>query len=95
MGVRVAFLTTAPTGGGPAPAPALLVPADAVRGEGSTTTVFVHTGERVERRPVSAGQTVGGDREILGGLRPGERVVVAPPPGLKDGAAVRIAEGSR
>jgi RND family efflux transporter MFP subunit len=95
MGVRVAFLTTAPTGGGPAPAPALLVPADAVRGEGSTTTVFVHTGERVERRPVSVGQTVGGDREILGGLRPGERVVVAPPPGLKDGAAVRIAEGSR
>jgi RND family efflux transporter MFP subunit len=95
MGVRVAFLTTAPAGGGPVPAPALLVPADAVRGEGSAAAVFVHTGERVERRVVTVGQAVGADREILGGLRPGERVVVAPPPGLKDGAAVRVAEGPK
>jgi len=95
MGVRVAFLTTAPAAGGPAPAPTLLVPADAIRGEGSAAAVFVYTGERVERRAVTLGQTIGGDREVRDGLRPGERVVVAPPPGLKDGDAVRSAAAAR
>jgi multidrug efflux pump subunit AcrA (membrane-fusion protein) len=57
--------------------------------------VFVHAGERVERRAVTVGQTVGADREILAGLRHGERVVVAPPPGLEDGDAVRVAEGTK
>jgi RND family efflux transporter MFP subunit len=95
MGARVAFLTTQPPAGRPAPAPALLVPADAVRGEGSAAAVFVHAGERVERRAVTVGQTVGADREILAGLRHGERVVVAPPPGLEDGDAVRVAEGTK
>jgi RND family efflux transporter MFP subunit len=95
MGARVAFLTTQPPAGRPAPTPALLVPADAVRGEGSAAAVFVHAGERVERRAVTVGQTVGADREILAGLRHGERVVVAPPPGLEDGDAVRVAEGTK
>jgi multidrug efflux pump subunit AcrA (membrane-fusion protein) len=30
---------------------------------------------------------------VLSGLRPGERVVVAPPDSLRDGAAVRLGEG--
>ena len=96
MGVRVAFLTTA-TAGGPAPptAPAVLVPADAVRGEGTAAVVFVHASDRVERRSVTLGQAVGAEREIAAGLRPGERVVVAPPPSLKDGDTVRVAEGAR
>ena len=89
MGVRVAFLgaATAPTR---APVAAgVLVPADAVRGDG---TVFVYADGRVARRTVTPGQTVGTEREILKGLRAGERVVVAPPPSLKDGAAVRVAD---
>ncbi len=96
MGVRVAFLTT-PTAGGPAPPPAaaVLVPADAVRGEGATAVIFVHASDRVERRGVTLGQAVGAEREIVAGLRPGERVVVAPPPSLKDGDAVRVAESTR
>jgi RND family efflux transporter MFP subunit len=94
MGARVAFLTTQATGR-PAPTPAVLVPADAVRGEGSAAAVFVYTGERVERRPVTLGQAVGAEREVVNGLRPGERVVVAPPPALKDGDAVRLVEGAR
>jgi RND family efflux transporter MFP subunit len=94
MGVRVAFLTARPAGG-PPPAPTLLVPADAVRGEGKAAAVFVYTGGRVERRPVTLGQSAGADREILSGLRPGEHVVVAPPPGLEDGDAVRISEGAK
>src|SRR2546423_5343843 len=89
MGVRVAFLgaATAPTR---APVAAgVLVPADAVRGDG---TVFVYADGRVARRTVTTGQTVGTEREILKGLRAGERVVVAPPASLKDGAAVRVAD---
>jgi len=88
MGVRVAFL------GGESAAPrapvaaGVLVPADAVRGD----TVFVYADGRVARRSVTPGQTVGTEREIVKGLRAGERVVIAPPPSLKDGAAVRVAD---
>jgi RND family efflux transporter MFP subunit len=95
MGVRVAFLTTASPAGRPAPAPVVLVPADAVRGAGADAIVFVHAGERVERRGVTLGQAVGAEREILAGLRPGERVVLAPPPTLKDGDTVRVAENAK
>ena len=95
MGVRVAFLTTQPATGRPAAPPAVLVPADAVRGEGASAVVFVHTGERVERRGVTLGQAIGAEREIASGLRPGERVVVAPAPNLKDGDAVRVAESTK
>ena len=88
MGARVAFLDA----GGPATrvsAPSgVLVPADAVRGD----AVFVYANGRVERRGVTPGQAAGADREIVKGLRAGERVVVAPPPSLKDGAAVRVAD---
>ena len=89
MGVRVAFL------GAPSAAPAapvaqgVLVPADAVRSDG---TVFVYADGKVQRRSVTPGQAAGAEREILKGVRAGERVVVAPPPSLKDGAAVRVAE---
>ena len=88
MGARVAFLDA---GGPAARAPAasgVLVPADAIRGD----AVFVYANGRVERRSVTPGQAMGADREIVKGLRAGERVVVAPPPSLKDGAAVRVAD---
>jgi hypothetical protein len=38
---------------------------------------------------------VGAEREVVKGLRAGERVVVAPPPALEDGDAVRVTEGAR
>ena len=44
---------------------------------------------------VALGQAVGTEREVVSGLKAGERVVVAPSPTLKDGDAVRVAEGSR
>ena len=95
MGARVAFLTARSDGGAtPPPPPAVLVPADAVRGEGADAVVFVHASGRVARRAVSLGQAIGAEREIVQGLRAGERVVVAPPPSLDDGDPVRVAEGS-
>ena len=90
MGVRVAFLEPgSPARGRAAVATGVLVPADAVRADG---TVFVYAEGRVERRTVTPGQTVGTDREVVSGLRAGERVVVAPPPSLKNGATVRVAD---
>ena len=93
MGVRVAFLNPPP--GKPAPvagAPGVLVPADAVRAEGGQGVVFVFANDKVERRTVALGQSVGADRRVLSGLRGGERVVLSPPESLRDGATVKLAE---
>jgi RND family efflux transporter MFP subunit len=93
MGVRVGFLGA---GGpaAPAPEPGVLVPAEAVRGDGASAVVFVLSGDKVERRSVTLGRAVGANRQVLSGLRDGERVVLAPPESLKDGDAVRLAEKS-
>ena len=92
MGVRVAFLS-----GKPAPAPTLtsgvLVPAESVRADGAKGIVFVHAGATVQRRSVTLGQSVGGQRQVLDGLRESERVVLSPPESLKDGDKVKLAEG--
>jgi RND family efflux transporter MFP subunit len=90
MGVRVAFLGGERSGA--TPTPAVLVPAEAVREEGGATTVFVHVGGKVERRAVTLGRSMGASRQVLGGVRDGEHVVLSPPPSLKDGAAVRVDE---
>jgi RND family efflux transporter MFP subunit len=94
MGVRVAFLDrppAAPDAGTPSRA-GVLVPADAVRPDGDQGVVFVYVDGKVERRRVTPGPTFGADRQVLSGLRPGDRVVVSPPDSLRDGAAVRLTE---
>jgi RND family efflux transporter MFP subunit len=95
MGVRVAFLSTQPAAAPAAAVTGVLVPAEAVQGAGDAGAVFVYADGKVERRAVSVGQTVGPDREVTRNLRAGERVVVAPPPSLKGGDAVRLAESAR
>lgn len=90
MGVKVAFRgDEEPEGEAEAGARVLLVPAAAVREEGETSVVFVLSGETVERRAVALGGESSGRREVLSGLRPGERVVLDPPPELADGVRVR------
>jgi RND family efflux transporter MFP subunit len=93
MGVRVAFLDARP---GQAPDPAatagVLVPAAAVRADGGQEVVFVRSGDRVGRREVTLGRTVGEERQVVSGLRAGEEVVLSPPPSLADGDRVRVAE---
>jgi hypothetical protein len=92
MGARVGFLDGTPAAGAPPPAPSVLVPADAVRNEGDASVVFVYADGKVERRSVTLGPDVSGQRRVLSGLRDGERVVLAPPPTLADGQAVKTAE---
>ena len=95
MGVRVAFLPQPP------PAPGTAARAGRARaGRGGARGG--RQGRRVRLRRgqggaarVTLGQTVGGERQVLSGLRAGERVVLAPPEALKDGDAVKLAEGGR
>jgi RND family efflux transporter MFP subunit len=94
MGVRVGFLESKPAGAAPAPVAAgVLVPAEAVRPDGSDGIVFVVTdNKKVERRRVTLGPDTAGQRRVVSGLREGERVVLAPPAGLEDGQAVRLGD---
>jgi RND family efflux transporter MFP subunit len=91
MGIKVTFLRA---GDEPLPdaAPTALVPKAAVRTDGGTTYVFLLNGtsDAVERRAIRTGDTDGDRVEVLAGLRGGDRVVIAPPPTLADGAAVVV-----
>ena len=60
-----------------------------MREDGDHQVVFVVANDLARRREVTAGQRVGELREITQGLTAGERVVLAPPPALRDGARVR------
>jgi RND family efflux transporter MFP subunit len=93
MGVKVSFRAEDEEGGEEAaPARVLLVPAEAVVGRGGQTVVFVARDGSAERRAVSLGGEVAGRREVLSGLREGERVVLEPAEDLADGSSVSVAE---
>ncbi|MGE0703763.1 MAG: efflux RND transporter periplasmic adaptor subunit [Vicinamibacterales bacterium] len=90
MGVKVTFLRE-DENGAPAARPVALVPRAVLREEDDRTVVFVvGTNDVVERRAVTTGGTDGDRVEVVAGLNGGERVVVAPPPELADGAAVIV-----
>jgi len=91
MGVKVSFLDERPEAGREeAPAARALIPAAAARTDDGRSVVFVVIGERVERRAVTLGRTLGADVEVAAGVAPGERVVVSGPDDLEDGQQVRI-----
>jgi RND family efflux transporter MFP subunit len=91
MGVRVAFLDPQPTR--PAQLTSgVLVPPEAVRADGTEGLVFVYANGKVERRSVTLGETISGHRQVLSGLRDGERVVLSPPESLEDGQAVKLTD---
>jgi len=91
MGVKVTFLREAGDVPEPAARPVALVPKGAVRSEADQSVVFVLRGnDAVERRAITTGGTDGDRVEVLAGLSAGERVVVAPPAELTDGAKVVV-----
>ena len=93
MGVKVTFLRNADAASPAATTqaqPVTLVPKAAIKTEGEQAYAFVVAGETAERRAVRIGGTDGDRLEVVAGLRPGEVVVVSPPPALSSGAAVQV-----
>jgi RND family efflux transporter MFP subunit len=74
---------------------ALRVPDDAIVRRGQLTSVFVAQDGKARLRLVSVGPSISARTEILSGLSPGELVVTAPPPVLRDGTPIvpRVAAG--
>ena len=74
-----------------APVPTLLIPATALSPLGQMERVFVmNEGSRAVLRLVKSGAVQGDSIEILSGLDAGERVIVNPPAGLREGQALEI-----
>jgi RND family efflux transporter MFP subunit len=87
MAVKVAFLETA---GAPAGTVlGVLVPKNAVQNQEGHDIVFAVQNGRAERRAATVRDTQGNDVVLSAGVRAGEKVIVDPPAGLKDGAAVK------
>lgn len=80
-----------------APAPTLLIPASALTPFGQMERVFVAVDGRARLRLVKTGATRASANaapeqiEILAGLDNGEQVILAPPPGLRDGQRITVA----
>ena len=97
MGVKVTFLreenkeeASEKDAAAQAVQPTTLVPKAALQSDNTNSFVYVVNGDTVERRVVKAGGADGDRIEVLAALRAGDRVVVAPPPGLTDGAKVVV-----
>jgi RND family efflux transporter MFP subunit len=90
MGVKVTFLRTDGQADQPASRPTALVPKAALRTEDGQTYVFLIAGDVAERRAVRTGGMDGDRMEVIAGVNAGDRVVVAPPAELTDGARVVV-----
>lgn len=68
----------------------LVVPTSAITSLGALDRVFVVDGDRAHQRMITWGDRQREWTEVLSGVSPNERVVVAPPPELTDGKAVAV-----
>lgn len=93
MGVRVVFLAEAASEIVPDGAKKILVPAEAVIRLGGKTGVFVLERDSVRFAVIVSGEQRAGQVHILGGLSPGERIVLSPPNDL--GAGDRVIEARK
>jgi RND family efflux transporter MFP subunit len=95
MGVKVAFLedeAPAPAKGkDAAPQPVAFIPKSAVRADANTSYVFLVRGGKVERRAVKLGVDRGTDVTVLGGVAPGDSLVVKGLENLRDGQEIETA----
>jgi RND family efflux transporter MFP subunit len=89
MGIKVAFLGAETPAA--AAAPPMTIPRAALRTEGGSQVVLVVAGDgRVERRALRVGPARDDRVEVVSGLSAGERIVLDPPAGLKDGDRVVV-----
>jgi RND family efflux transporter MFP subunit len=91
MGARVSFMeeSAAPHAAAPRKS-GVLVPVDAVRGDGAEGVVFVINGNAVERRAVKLGARTADGQTILAGLQPGAVLALGDLSKLSDQTRVRV-----
>jgi membrane fusion protein (multidrug efflux system) len=70
---------------------AILVPREAVIQQGTQPVVFVNNNGKAAQRPIQIGMSDNTSIEVVSGLAPGEQVVVVGQNGLRDGAAIQVA----
>jgi multidrug efflux pump subunit AcrA (membrane-fusion protein) len=68
----------------------VLVPESAVREDNGQKIVFLVKDNHAERRAVTLGSARGGQAEIIGGLAPGDTVIVKGPPDIRDAQSVEV-----
>jgi multidrug efflux pump subunit AcrA (membrane-fusion protein) len=98
MAARVSFLPAKAAEGAKAAAPpkgVLLPPEAIVQRDGGPVAFVVADGHARARAVTVSPQDVGAMKLVSEGVKPGERVVLAPSTELRDGAAVTIADASR
>ena len=93
MSVKVAFREVG--GSGPVAARTVLIPKSALQQQDGRNVVLVMHGTRAERRAVTVSSTRVDEAIVTAGVAVGERVIVEPPAGLKDGATVSEKKGGR
>lgn len=72
--------------------PRLAVNGSALVGKTDQTHVFVLQGNHVQETSVQTGVKLGDMIEIISGLKSGDRVVINPPKGMKNGTKIKIVE---
>jgi RND family efflux transporter MFP subunit len=72
--------------------PRLAVNGSALMQDDGKTYVFLLQQNIVRKTIVELGEKLGDMVEIKAGLKPGDRIVIKPPKGLKDGSKIKIAE---
>jgi RND family efflux transporter MFP subunit len=94
MAARVSFLGKKPEGAAQALG-GVLVPPQAIVQRDGHSVVFVVTGGHAVQRSVTPGQDVGSMKLVPRDVSVGDKVIVAPPDSLRDGAAVTMAEAKQ
>ena len=87
MGVKVAFRDTGTAAAGQTNR-SVVVPKNAVQNVDGHDVVFVFRDRRAERRAITVAATRENEAELSAGVSAGEKIVLEPPAGLADGAAV-------
>ena len=88
MGVKVTFMKQAAAEADNATRPTLLVPKTAVKVENNQSYAYIVKDGIVDRRAIRTAGTDGDRVEVIAGLASGDRVILAPAPGLASGATV-------
>lgn len=91
MSAKVSFLSREVRAGEEAPR-VTVSPSSIVREDGKDF-VYVISDDEAAKTPIVTGRKVGDFVEATSGVKPGDRVVISPPKGLKDGSKVTVIEG--